>query len=53
MMTIDPEPQEVRIEEADVRALIDRLVQSGAPQTLDTLTAWYVGILAERINGEG
>lgn len=42
------EPQEFRIEEEHIRELIDRLVQSGAPQTLDTLTQWFIGIVIER-----
>ena len=42
------EPPELRIEESDVRALIDRLVLTGAPQDLDTLTEWFVRILVQR-----
>ncbi|MDQ3855052.1 MAG: hypothetical protein M3281_01490 [Chloroflexota bacterium] len=42
---------ELRIEEADIRSLIERLVQSGAPQTLEALTAWYVEIVLERVAG--
>lgn len=46
------EPRELNIEEPDIRALIDRLVQSGAPQTLDTLTEWYIGIVIQRFASE-
>ncbi len=46
------EPDELRIEEADMRELVERLVRVGAPQTLDTLTDWYIGIVIERIAGE-
>ncbi|MDP9382478.1 MAG: hypothetical protein M3Q29_20530 [Chloroflexota bacterium] len=42
------EPQELRIEEGDIRALIERLVTSGTPQTLDALTEWYIGIVIQR-----
>ena len=40
---------EFSIEETDIRALTDRLVQTGVPQTLDVLTEWYVNILVERL----
>ena len=46
------EPEELRIAEADIRELVDRLVRVGAPQTLDTLTDWYIGIVVERVSGE-
>lgn len=46
------EPQELRIEEADIRALVERLVQSGAPQTLETLAEWYIGAVIERVANE-
>jgi len=46
------EPEELRIEETDMRELVDRLVRVGAPQTLDALTDWYIGIVIERIAGE-
>lgn len=45
------EPQELRIEEADIRALIERLVQTGAPQPLDTLAEWYIGVVIQRVMG--
>ncbi len=45
-------PEELRIEETDMRELVDRLVRVGAPQTLDALTDWYIGIVIERIAGE-
>lgn len=43
------EEEELRIEEADVRELIERLMQSGAPQTLDALTEWYLDIVVKRV----
>lgn len=46
------EPEELRIEEADMRELVDRLVRVGAPQTLGTLTDWYIGIVIQRVAGE-
>ena len=46
------EPEELRIEEADIRALIDKLVQTGVPQTLDTLSQWYVQIVTNRITAQ-
>lgn len=46
------EPEELRIEEADIRELVDRLVRVGAPQALDSLTDWYIGIVVERVSGE-
>ena len=42
------EPEDLRIEEEHIRELIDRLVASGAPQPLDTLTEWFIGIVIER-----
>ena len=46
------EPEELRIAEADIRELVDRLVRVGAPQTLDALTDWYIGIVVERVSGK-
>ncbi len=46
------EPEELRIEEADIREVVDRLVRVGASQTLDTLTDWYIGIVVQRVSGE-
>ncbi|MDP9352011.1 MAG: hypothetical protein M3P51_10790 [Chloroflexota bacterium] len=46
------EPRELNIEEADIRELVDRLVQSGAPQTVETLSEWYIGIVIQRFAAE-
>lgn len=35
-----------------MRALIARLVASGAPHTTETLTEWYLGIVIRRVAGE-
>ncbi len=43
---------ELHIEEADIRRLIERMVQTGTPQTLDSLTEWYVEAVLDRIRSD-
>lgn len=45
------EAQDLQIEEVDIRELVARLVESGEPQSLDTLTEWYVEVLVRRATG--
>lgn len=42
------EAQELRIDEAEIRELIDWLAASGVPQTLDVLTEWYIEVITRR-----
>lgn len=46
------EPRELNIEEADIRELLERLVQSGVPQTVETLSEWYISIVIQRFAAE-
>lgn len=45
----------VQITESDLQQLVTRLTESGAPQTVETMTEWIVEIMARRVvsGGEG
>ncbi len=46
------EAQELNVDEAHVREIIERLIASGAPQGIETLTQWFIGAVINQRSGE-